>query len=129
MRIDGGTVAELLEIVDDHERPRRDTGIDNPVGANLRTEGYGFNMSFPVGPGDINLLQPLELLNRYLRYEQGVVANFGFGLDPTELAGTQEISGIRKGGSDSNGAGLRYSSDGRRKRCDLSAGSPHHLRA
>ena len=89
MRIDGSTVAELLEIVDDHERSGRNTGIDNPVGANLRTEDYGFNVRFPVRSGNINLLQPLELLNGYLRYEQGVVPNFSFRLDTTKLARTQ----------------------------------------
>src|SRR3984893_15467186 len=103
MRIDGSAVAELLEIVNDHERPRRDTGNDNPVGANLRAEGYGFNVSFPVRPGNINLLQPLELLNGYLRYQQGVVPNFGFCLDTAELAGAAHASRDRERSRYSNG--------------------------
>src|ERR1700676_3239128 len=106
MRIDGSAFAELLKIVDDHQRPSRDTGIHNPIGANLGTERDSFNVSFPVRPGHINLLQPLELRNGDLRDQQGVVANFGFCLDTAELPRSQEVFGIGESGSYSNGAGL-----------------------
>src|ERR1700722_4397493 len=106
MRIDGRAVAKFLQIVDDDQRPSRDTGIHNPIRADLGAELYGFNVSLAIRPGHINLLHALELRNGYLRYEQRAMANFGVCLDPAELAWAQEISGIRKRCGDSNSAGL-----------------------
>ena len=106
MRIDGSAVVKFLKIVDDDQRPGRDTGIHNPVRANLGPQRYGFNVRLAIRPGHINLLHALELGNGYLRYEQRVMANFGLCLDTAELARAQEISRIRKRCSDSNSAGL-----------------------
>src|ERR1700692_3588151 len=64
-------------------------------------------MSLTVGTGDINLVQALELLHGDLWDEQRAMANFGIGLDATELTGTEDVARVGKRGGDADRTGLR----------------------
>src|SRR5258708_30466392 len=60
-----------------------------------------------VGMDHGDLIRALQFVHRTLRNQQGVMANFCFSLDAPELAGTQQVLGIREAARDLYGSRLR----------------------
>src|ERR1700733_16266413 len=107
MRTDWNALPKLLQVIHNTLSPRRAAGLRNPAGADLRAQVHRLHMRLAVGPGDVNLVQPLKLKHRHLRNEQCTVAKLGLSLDAPELAGPQHIARVGKGSRDTDGAGLR----------------------
>ena len=106
MCIDRRTIPQFLYVTSDYELIGPQTASDDPIIANLRAESDIHDVRSIVGPCDVNLLDTLKLLNRYLRHKDGVPTDLRLRRHTAELAWTQHIVRIRKRGRDADRSSL-----------------------
>ncbi len=94
LRTDRRAFAELLKVVDDHERSAGKTAFDNPAIAILRAERDIVHMHRVVGCDGVDLFLALKLCDRNLRNQNCAVKSFGLGFNSSELAGAKDVTRI-----------------------------------